>query len=297
LTRTIAAHGAEAESKMESSIETISQSKSFGGTQGVYRHRSAATDCEMRFAVYTPPQARDGRVPVLFYLSGLTCSEENFTVKAGAQRCAAELGILLVAPDTSPRGVALPGEDDSYDFGSGAGFYVDATEEPWSRHYRMYSYVTDELPALIDANFPADLRRLGVTGHSMGGHGALVVALRNPQRFRSVSAFAPIANPSHCPWGEKAFTGYLGGDRAAWHAYDATELVAVGGWRSEILIDQGRADPFLAEQLRPEALRAACDRAAVPLRLRYQDGYDHSYYFIATFIADHIAHHARLLHA
>jgi len=280
---------------MTTSIEKVSEAKCFGGTQAIYRHRARSTDCDMRLSLYTPPQASQGPVPVLFYLSGLTCTEENFTVKAGAQRYAAEHGLMLVAPDTSPRGVGLPGEDDSYDFGSGAGFYVDATEEPWSRHYRMYSYVSEELPALIAANFPVDIRRLGVTGHSMGGHGALVVALRNPAIFRSVSAFAPIANPTRCPWGEKAFAGYLGSDRATWRAYDATELIAASDWHSEILVDQGGADQFLAEQLHPEALRAAAERGGVPLNLRYQDGYDHSYYFIATFIADHIAHHAKLL--
>jgi S-formylglutathione hydrolase len=276
-------------------LETISQARAFGGTQGVYRHDSELTGCPMEFAVFTPPQAADGPVPVLTYLSGLTCSWENVTVKAGAQRFAANAGMLFVAPDTSPRGFDLPGEHESYDFGSGAGFYVDATEEPWSRNYRMYSYVTEELPALIAANFPADSARQGIFGHSMGGHGALVVALRNPQRYRSVSAFAPIVAPSQCPWGEKAFGGYLGNDRAAWAEYDATELIAKSGWRSEILIDQGSADDFLESQLKPELFQKACDAAGTQLTLRMQEGYDHSYYFIATFMEDHFAHHARQL--
>ncbi len=249
----------------------------------------------MDFAVFTPPQAADKPVPVLTYLSGLTCSWENATVKAGAQRDAAREGLLFVAPDTSPRGFDFPGEHESYDFGSGAGFYVDATEEPWSRNYRMYSYVTEELPALIAANFPADSARQGIFGHSMGGHGALVVALRNPQRYRSVSAFAPIVAPSQCPWGEKAFGGYLGSDRAAWADYDATELIGNSGWHSEILIDQGSADDFLESQLKPELFQKACEAAGAKLTLRIQEGYDHSYYFIATFMEDHVAHHARLL--
>ncbi|MCH7643956.1 MAG: S-formylglutathione hydrolase [Myxococcales bacterium] len=276
-------------------METISQARAFGGVQGVYRHTSAVTGCPMDFAVFTPPQAADEPVPVLTYLSGLTCSWENATVKAGAQRFAAREGMLFVAPDTSPRGFDFPGEHESYDFGSGAGFYVDATEEPWSRNYRMYSYVTEELPALIAANFPADSARQGIFGHSMGGHGALVVALRNPQRYRSVSAFAPIVAPSQCPWGEKAFGGYLGSDRAAWADYDATELIGNSGWQSEILIDQGTADDFLESQLKPELFQKACEAAGAKLTLRIQEGYDHSYYFIATFMEDHVAHHARLL--
>ncbi len=263
--------------------------------QGVYRHESKVTGCPMEFAAFTPPQAEQGRVPVLVYLSGLTCTWENVTVKAGAQRFAASEGMLFVAPDTSPRGFDFPGEHESYDFGSGAGFYVDATEPPWARNYRMYSYVTEELPALIAANFPADGERWGITGHSMGGHGALVVALRNPQRYRSLSAFSPIVAPSRCPWGEKAFRGYLGPDRAAWAEYDATELIAKRGWHSEILIDQGSADEFLDEQLKPEVFRKACADAGAKLTLRLHEGYDHSYYFIATFIEDHFAHHARLL--
>jgi S-formylglutathione hydrolase len=234
---------------------------------------------------------------VLLYLSGLTCTEENFTSKAGAQRVAAEHGIVLVAPDTSPRGLDLPGEHDSYDFGSGAGFYVDATVEPWSEHYRMYSYVADELPALLSQEFGVDLGRMGVFGHSMGGHGALVLAFRNPERFKSVSALAPICAPAQCPWGKKAFSGYLGEDVEAWKQYDASELASSTKFRAEVLVDQGTADEFLERELMPERLKAACAAAGIPLRLRLQDGYDHSYYFIATFAADHVAHHARVLRA
>jgi S-formylglutathione hydrolase len=278
-------------------LETLSEARMFGGVQGVYRHASIATGCEMEFAVFTPPQTKDGSLPVLTYLSGLTCSWENVTVKAGAQRYAAREGIFLVAPDTSPRGFDFPGEHESYDFGSGAGFYVDATEDPWSQNYRMYSYVTEELPELIAANFSIEPARQGIFGHSMGGHGALVAALRNPQRYRSVSAFAPIVAPSQCPWGEKALGHYLGPDRAAWARYDATELVGKSGWPSEILIDQGTTDNFLDTQLKPELFQKACDAAGVELSLHYREGYDHSYYFIATFMEDHINHHARLLKA
>ena len=269
----------------------------FGGVQGVYRHHSESTGGPMEFAVFAPPAAREGPVPVLTYLSGLTCTWENVTVKAGAQRFAAQHGLLLVAPDTSPRGTDLPGENESYDFGSGAGFYVDATQEPWRRAYRMYRYVTRELPSLIASHFPADAGRQGIFGHSMGGHGALVAALREPDRYRSVSAFAPISAPSRCPWGEKAFGGYLGPDRAAWRDYDACELLRERGFPSPILVDQGTADPFLEEQLKPGLLAEACKSAGVALELRYRDGYDHSYYFIATFMEDHVAHHARALHA
>ena len=278
-------------------METVSEAPMFGGVQGVYRHASAVTGCGMTFAVFTPPQAKDGPVPVLTYLSGLTCNWENVTVKAGAQRFAAREGILLVAPDTSPRGFDFPGEHESYDFGSGAGFYVDATEDPWSKNYRMYSYVTEELPELISAHFPTVHAAQGIFGHSMGGHGALVVALRNPQRYRSVSAFSPIVAPSQCPWGEKALGHYLGSDRAEWARYDATELIGKSGWQSEILIDQGTADEFLDTQLKPEIFRKACDAAGVELSLRYREGYDHSYYFIATFMEDHVAHHAKRLKA
>lgn len=278
-----------------SGLETISEARCFGGIQGVYSHAAEATQCSMRFSVYRPPQAEAGPVPVLYWLSGLTCTEENFTVKAGAQRYAAEHGVMLVAPDTSPRGAGLPGEDESYDFGSGAGFYVDATEAPWSAHYRMYSYVTDELPKLILGNFPGDAARQGVFGHSMGGHGALVCALRNPDLYKSVSAFAPIVAPTRAPWGEKALGGYLGADRESWRQYDACELIRDGARTPDILVDQGTGDNFLEEQLRPELLRAACEAAGQKLTLRMQDGYDHSYYFIASFVGDHIAHHARAL--
>lgn len=249
----------------------------------------------MRVAVYEPPQARDGPVPVLYYLAGLTCTEETFTIKAGAQRHAAEHGLMLVAPDTSPREPRLPGDDANWDFGLAAGFYVDATLAPWSAYYRMYSYVTRELPELVRQNFPADTDRQSIMGHSMGGHGALVCALREPRHYRSVSAFAPICAPSTVPWGHKAFSGYLGAEREAWRQYDATTLVESVPRPDEILIDQGTADRFLAEQLRPELFAAACERSGQKLQLRMQPGYDHSYYFIQTFMAEHIAFHARAL--
>ena len=283
-------------------LETISESRCFGGVQGVYRHQADSTRCAMRFSVFRPPAAEAGKVPVLWFLSGLTCTEENFTVKAGAQRDAAEHGLMLIAPDTSPRGkddegVEVP-DDPAYDFGVGAGFYVDATENPWARHYRMYSYVTEELPNLVRNHFPADADRQGITGHSMGGHGALVCALRNPGLYRSVSAFAPIAAPGRCPWGEKALGGYLGADRKAWADYDSCALIAGGAKPpGPILVDQGEADPFLAEQLKPELLEEACRKAGVDLNLRRQPGYDHSYFFIASFIGDHIVHHAKTLKA
>ena len=250
----------------------------------------------MEFAVFQPFGENDDRPrPVLLWLSGLTCTWANFTEKAGAQCHAAAHGVILVVPDTSPRGTNLPGEHDAYDFGSGAGFYLDATVEPWSRHYRMASYIGDELLELVAANFNADTDRIGIFGHSMGGHGALTLAFKNPGRFRSLSALAPIVAPSRVPWGEKAFQGYLGDDRTAWRAHDACELVGTAGWSSPILVDQGTADEFLETQLRPELFEEACRAAAVPLTLRRQEGYDHSYYFIATFICEHIAHHARLL--
>jgi S-formylglutathione hydrolase len=280
----------------QTGIETAYEKRCFGGVQGVYVHASRETQCGMRFGVYLPPAARTRRVPVLYWLSGLTCTEDNFIAKAGAQRMAAELGLALVVPDTSPRGQGLPGEGDSYDFGLGAGFYVDATEAPWARNYRMYSYVASELPALVAAHFPVDAARAGIFGHSMGGHGALVVALRNPNAYRSVSAFAPIGAPMRCPWGENAFEGYLGPDRERWRAYDASELVATHGWRGPpILVDQGTDDAFLDTQLKPELLQEACRRAGVPLELRMQPGYDHSYFFVATFVDDHLRHHARHL--
>jgi S-formylglutathione hydrolase len=273
-------------------ISVVSQSKCFGGVQSVYSHASRETRVAMRFGVFTPPQAQHDRVPVLYWLSGLTCTEENFVVKAGAQRVAAELGLAIVVPDTSPRGLGIPGEADSYDFGLGAGFYVDATQPPWSQGYRMYSYITQELSALVAANFPVDPARTGIFGHSMGGHGALTIALKHPDRYKSVSAFAPICSPMRCPWGEKALTGYLGPDRAAWRQYDATALIEEAGWRGpRILVDQGTSDQFLDSQLKPDLLRHACERAGVALELRMQPGYDHSYFFIATFIEDHLRFH------
>ena len=274
-------------------LETLSQNRSFDGVQGVYRHASRETQCPMRFGVYLPPQARERSVPVLVWLSGLTCTEENFIVKAGAQRVAAELGVALVTPDTSPRGVDIPGDRDSWDFGVGAGFYVDATVAPWAAHYRMHSYVSDELPALVAANFPVDASRAGIFGHSMGGHGALTIALMHPERFRSVSAFAPIASTMRCPWGEKALRNYLGEDRSSWRAYDATALLEDRGWRGpRILVDQGKDDSFLDSQLKPALLAQACEKAGVALELRYREAYDHSYFFIATFIEDHLRFHA-----
>jgi len=280
-------------------MERIKHWVSFGGQQQVWRHKSAVLGCDMEFAVYLPPQTPErnagAALPVLYYLSGLTCTWENMVAKAGAQRYAAEHGLVLVAPDTSPRGVKIPGEDDSYDFGSGAGFYVDATEAPWSRHYRMYSYVTEELPALVAQQFPVDAARSGIFGHSMGGHGALVCAFRNPQRYRSVSAFAPIVAPSQVPWGEKAFTGYLGADRSTWKSWDAMQLAATTNWNRPVLIDQGTADEFLESQLKPQLLANACAAVGIPLTLRLQAGYDHSYYFISSFIGEHIAHHAQQL--
>ena len=278
------------------SLETIGTSKAFGGLQGVYSHRSETIGGPMRFAVFQPPAALEGaKVPVLTYLSGLTCTEDNVTVKAGAQRLAAELGLLFVAPDTSPRHTDFPGEHEAYDFGSGAGFYVDATEAPWSGAYRMYSYITRELPATIAANFPTDGGRQGITGHSMGGHGALSIAFRNPETYASVSAFSPICAPMRCPWGEKALTGYLGADREAWRAYDASELVKTTAFDGRILIDQGGDDGFLAEQLKPELLTAAAAAAGKTVELRMQPGYDHGYFFIASFIEDHLRHHAAAL--
>ncbi len=283
----------------EAPFETVSEHRCFGGTVGFYAHRSTVNGCTMKFAVFTPPAAERGPVPALYYLAGLTCTEETFMIKAGAQRLAAELGLMLVAPDTSPRGVPLPGDSDAWDFGVGAGFYVDATAEPWSKHYRMYSYVTAELPALIDAHFPADPQRQGIFGHSMGGHGALTIGLENPgQRYRSISAFAPIAAPKQVPWGQKAFRGYLGPDQGQWDAYDATELmkkVTDPAGRPPILIDQGLADRFLGEQLHPHLFEEAARTVGYPVTLRRHAGYDHGYYFIASFVEDHLRHHARTL--
>ena len=276
-------------------METVSTSKAYGGTQGVYRHASTATGTDMMFAVYVPPHAEGARLPVLWFLSGLTCTHANVMDKGEYRRACAELGVILVAPDTSPRGDDVP-DDEAYDFGKGAGFYVDATQAPWAANFRMRSYVEDELPALIAAQFPmADMGRQGIMGHSMGGHGALTTALRNPDRFRSVSAFAPIVAPLQCAWGEKALGGYLGPDRMAWRSYDACALIADGARVAEILVDQGDADGFLAEQLKPELLAEACEAAGIELTLRMQPGYDHSYNFISTFMGDHVAWHAERL--
>ena len=276
-------------------MERIEHRACFGGWQDVYRHRSDVLDCDMTVGVYFPPQAEHGPCPVLYWLSGLTCSEQNFITKAGAQRYAAQHGIILVAPDTSPRGDGVA-DADGYDLGKGAGFYVDATQSPWASHYRMHDYIVHELPAWVEADSAAsDVR--AISGHSMGGHGALTIAMRHPGRYRSVSAFSPIVAPSQVPWGQKAFGAYLGDDRAAWHSYDATALVASASERLPLLVDQGDADEFLNAQLKPELLQAACAAAGHPLLLRMRPGHDHSYYFIASFIGDHIAHHAKALHA
>jgi S-formylglutathione hydrolase len=277
--------------------QLLSEHACFGGVQRFYRFDSSTIGLPMRFSVYLPPGAEGKRLPVLFYLAGLTCTEETFMIKAGAQRVAAQEGLILVTPDTSPRGAGVPGEADNWDFGVGAGFYVDATQAPWAERYRMYSHIL-ELRELVLATLPADPARVGVFGHSMGGHGALMMALRNPDLFRSVSAFAPIAAPMRCPWGQKAFGGYLGADQAAWRQYDASELMAAmdaAPFPGGILIDQGLADKFLAEQLHPEAFEEACARAGQPLTLRRHEGYDHGYYFISTFMDDHLRHHARIL--
>ncbi|MGD1850356.1 MAG: S-formylglutathione hydrolase [Cyanophyceae cyanobacterium] len=278
-------------------LTQVSAARSFGGSQRIYRHWSAVLQCDMCLGVYLPPLWETKPCPVLYWLSGLTCAEQNFVTKGGAQWYAARYGCILVVPDTSPRGCNLPGEDESWDFGTGAGFYVNATENPWSRHYRMYDYVVSELPGAIAQNFSIIPEKQGIFGHSMGGHGALVIGLRNGDHFRSISAFAPIVAPTQVPWGEKAFAGYLGGDRRTWDEYDATTLITKGtrGFGAPILIDQGTNDGFLEDQLQPEKMAIACKSADYPLELRYQKGYDHSYYFIATFIGDHFAHHARNL--
>ncbi|NYE59618.1 S-formylglutathione hydrolase [Duganella sp. 1224] len=277
-------------------LEIVSEHACFGGLQRFYRHDSREIGLPMRFSVFLPPQAGHGPVPALFYLAGLTCTEETFMIKAGAQRVAAELGLALIAPDTSPRGANVDGESDSWDFGLGAGFYLDATEPQWAPHYRMYSYL-HELRELVTQALPVDARHIGIFGHSMGGHGALTVALKRPDLFRSVSAFAPIAAPSQCPWGQKAFTGYLGADQRAWAQYDATLLMKglKTPFPAGILIDQGLGDKFLADQLYPEAFEVACQTAAQPLTLRRQAGYDHGYYFIQTFVEDHLRFHAAQL--
>jgi S-formylglutathione hydrolase len=279
-------------------LETLSEHACFGGVQGFYRHASAAIGLPMRFGVYRPPQALAGaQVPALIWLAGLTCTEETFAIKAGAQRAAAELGLMLVTPDTSPRDTGVAGADASWDFGNAAGFYLDATQAPWTGHWRMESYVTQDLPQALAAHFPWRRNRLGLFGHSMGGHGALTLPLRHPGAYRSVSAFAPVAAPMQCPWGVKAFTNYLGEDRAAWAAHDATELVKAGSRAPALLVDQGLADKFLAEQLLADRFEAACREAGQSLTLRRHEGYDHGYYFIASFIEDHLRFHADALNA
>lgn len=280
-------------------IETLSETSCFGGRIGFYRHASSSNNCDMQFSVFVPPQAADGKVPVLTFLSGLTCTEENFMVKSGAQRVAAELGLMLVSPDTSPRGQGVPDDpDDDYDFGLAAGFYLNATQEPWSKHYHMYDYITQELPEIVFGNFAGDAERHGLTGHSMGGHGALTIGLRNPGTYRSLSAFAPICTTLHSPWGQKALGYYMGSDTSDWKNYDACEVarsVSDVSVYDRILVDQGADDPFLSEQLKPELLQAACAESGLPLELRMHEGYDHGYYFISTFIEDHLKHHAERL--
>ena len=276
-------------------MERLSEQRCFGGVQGVYRHASSACAAPMRFSVYQPPQAAQHEVPVLYFLAGLTCNEETFMIKAGAQRVAAELGLMLVAPDTSPRDTGIDGATGDWEFGEGAGFYLDAEQAPYARNFRMYSYVASELPALIERHFPADLSRSGIFGHSMGGHGALTIALKHADRYRSVSAFAPIVAPSRVPWGDKAFTRYHGTYRQSWAEYDATELVRRQRFPGTILIDQGSADKFLVEQLQPELFERACTASGQALSLRFHEGYDHSYWFIESFIEEHLRHHARAL--
>jgi S-formylglutathione hydrolase len=275
-------------------METVESHLSFGGTQGVYTHRSRVTGCDMTFALYTPPQAADGPCPVLWYLSGLTCTHANVMDKGEYRRAAAEAGLVIVCPDTSPRGEAVPDVPD-YDLGQGAGFYLDATEPPWARHFQMYTYLAHELPGLVARMFPVDMARQGIFGHSMGGHGALTMALKSPGRFRSVSAFAPICHPMEVDWGRKAFAAYLGSDLAAWRAHDAVCLIEDGARLDGILVDQGTADGFLDDQLQPDTLQTACRNAGIPLTLNLREGYDHSYFFISTFMADHVQWHAERL--
>jgi S-formylglutathione hydrolase len=277
-------------------MEVVSTNRSFAGTQGIYRHASAVTGTPMIFSVFVPDHAAGAKLPVLWYLSGLTCTHANVTEKGEYRAACAELGIIFVAPDTSPRGDEVP-DGEAYDFGKGAGFYVDATQEPWSRHFRMRSYIEQELPELVAANFPVDMDRQGITGHSMGGHGALSISLRNPGRFRSTSAFAPIASPLNCPWGEKALGGYLGPDRAAWREYDAVALIEDGARLPDLLVDQGTADNFLEEQLKTSLLDLACRKADIRAAIRMQEGYDHSYFFISTFMSEHVGWHAERLNA
>ncbi|MEL7721187.1 S-formylglutathione hydrolase [Citromicrobium bathyomarinum] len=277
-------------------FETVSENRSHGGTQGVYSHASTATGTDMTFSVFVPEHEEGARLPVLWYLSGLTCTHANVTEKGEYRAACAKAGIIFIAPDTSPRGEGVA-DDDAYDMGQGAGFYVDATQQPWTPHFTMRSYIEDELPALIAEHFPVDMARQGITGHSMGGHGALTIGLRNPERFASISAFSPIVAPSRVPWGEKALSGYLGEDRAAWRAYDACALIEDGARADALLVEQGTADQFLEEQLKPELLAEACENANIPLTLNMRDGYDHSYYFISSFLADHVAWHAARLKA
>jgi S-formylglutathione hydrolase len=284
------------ETWVQAGLSPIKRWKCYGGDQLVFAHDSKATGTRMEFAVYVPPQAAKQPWPVLFYLSGLTCTWENATTKAGFQRAAAEHGIVVVAPDTSPRGDDVP-DDAGYDLGKGAGFYLNATQAPWSKHFKMYDYVVNELTELVARSFAVNFARFGITGHSMGGHGALTIAMKNPDRFKSVSAFSPIVAPSQVPWGQKAFNAYLGADQKAWAAYDSCALMASRGWSRDILIDQGDADEFLKNQLRPELFAEACKAKHVPLTLRMQAGYDHSYYFMSTFIGDHVRWHAERLHA
>jgi S-formylglutathione hydrolase len=274
-------------------LETVSTNLAHGGVQGVYKHLSASTGTDMTFSVFVPPHLPGAKLPVLTYLSGLTCTHANVTDKGEYRKLCAELGLIFVAPDTSPRGDGVPDDAEvAYDFGLGAGFYVNATQAPFAQHYQMRTYIEDELPALIAEHFPSDMARQGITGHSMGGHGALTIALRNPGRFKSVSAFAPISSPINCPWGQKALGGYLGADQAAWQEYDACALIAGGATLPALMVDQGLADNFLEGQLKPELLKASCAAAGIPLELRMLEGYDHSYYFIASFMADHLRWHA-----
>ena len=279
---------------MADALETVEEHRSHGGVQGVYRHASSSTGTEMTFSVFVPEHAPGAKLPVLWFLSGLTCTHANVTEKGEYRAACAEHGIVFVAPDTSPRGDEVP-DDEAYDFGKGAGFYVDATEAPWAQHFRMRSYVERELPALLEVHFSVDMQRQAITGHSMGGHGALTIGLRNPDRFRSISAFSPIVSPLNCPWGEKAVGGYLGVDHDAWREYDACALIADGARVENVLVDQGTADNFLEDQLKTDLLVEACDAAGIPAQIRMQDGYDHSYYFISSFLAEHVGWHARHL--
>jgi S-formylglutathione hydrolase len=286
----------ETECSYMTSVEIKSRNVCFGGEQIQFSHASDACNCDMTASIYLPPQAAHAKVPVLWWLSGLTCTDQNFVTKAGAQRYAAEHGVAIVMPDTSPRGDGVPDDPEAaYDFGLGAGFYVNATQQPWAKHYHMYDYITRELPQVVAANFNVDMGRQAISGHSMGGHGALTIALKNPGKYKSVSAFSPIVSPMNCPWGHKALGGYLGDDKGAWAAHDACALIAQAGEKLPILIDQGDADDFLESQLKPRLIEVACAQADHPLTLRMQPGYDHSYYFIASFIGDHVAWHAQAL--